>query len=229
MGYSVFDVLKYPNLAHLDPMLFPKIIKDNGSKIIIKTKEIIPHIKDGEITVNENGEEKKYSVQLPGHVSLWLVFDWNNEIKMSSLDGECEVSKIDSIVFLKINYPNLSDYSIEYVMDLSTPIDKYLESTYDFKVDHGASNPNEKIKRIDNNFIVSYDDMIANPTKYPIPKKITDTLRFENLIGGVIYDKSGGVREIKEVSVNGIQHKTPLLTYKGREIKQGLLNKISLI
>lgn len=229
--YSVFDVLKYPNLAHLDPSIFPQVLEDKGGRLIIKTKKIVPFQNDGVVmgVDEETGKDTQYTRSMPGYVGLWFVFNWDNDLQYASLEGKYEISKVDSIAFLKVMYPGLNDYSIEYFMDLSSPIDKYLINTNSYQLGDVKSEFIEK--RIDfdtSSRIISYEEMLRNQKEYPIPKKVIEALRRERLIGGVIYDKTAGVTKIEEVGVNGVVHDKPVLKYKGEQV-DGILRKISLV
>ncbi len=222
MNYSVWEVMRYPNLAHLDPQLFPRILEDRNGKIVIETIHIVPYICDS--TQSEIDPQTKREVltkvQKPGYAGVWLVFDWDNKLKPDCLTGKCEVSKVDSIAFIKIAYPCMNDYTIEYFMDLCTPINKYMINarTFNFArndVAHSFSN----ITCDTETRLIQYNEMLANP-EYAIPADVQEILRKENLIGGVIYARKDGARKI---DCTGKYHGSKNI---GQIIEKGLLQKI---
>ena len=228
---TVFDVIKNPNLAHLNPMLFPRVLEDKGSKLHIRTKLIVPKVITGKgLRADERGTMQPYTTEERGFVSLWMVFDWNNDIVWQSLeDGECDVSKMDTIAYLRLAYPGLNDYSIEYVMDLSTSIDQYLRSmeTYQIKDSDAETNANRVDKEVQSS-LVGYDELLDSPSGNKIPMKIRKTLIRENLVGGVRFDRKDGVTERKILSENDVVLSEPILRYNGTEFRTGILSRVTL-
>ena len=228
---TVFDAIKNPNLAHLNPMLFPRILEDKGTTLHVRTKIIIPKVVTGKgLRPDEKGVMQPFTTEERGFVSLWMVFDWNNEIVWKSLeDGECDISKMDTIAYLRLAYPGLNDYSIEYVMDLSTPIEKYLQNTEMIQIRDSSAETNSK--RVDKEVyssLISYDELLNSPSGNKIPMKIRSTLIRENLIGGVRFDRKDGMRERRTISENDMILSEPIIRYNGTEFRSGILSKVNL-
>ena len=228
---TVFDVIKNPNLAHLNPMLFPRILEDKGSKLHIRTKIIVPKVVSGKgLRPDEKGVMQPYTTEERGFVSLWIVFDWNNEIVWQSLEeGECDISKMDTIAYLRLAYPGLNDYSIEYVMDLSTSIDQYLRNTETYIIKNADAERNsDRIDKEVSSSLVGYEELLNSPSGNKIPIKIRNTLIRENLVGGVRFDRTDGVTKKQIISENDIVLSEPILRYNGTEFRSGILSRVTL-
>lgn len=228
---TVFDVIRNPNLAHLDPLLFPRVIEDKGSKLHIRTKIIVPKIVANRgLRADEKGIMQPYTTEERGFVSLWMVFDWNNEIVWESLeDGECEISKMDTIAYIRLAYPGLNDYSIEYVMDLSTPIEKYIRNTETFQIKDPTAKANaDRVGKDVYSTLIGYEELLNGPSGSKVPLKIRNTLIRENLIGGVRFDRKDGIRKENILSENNVVLSEPILRYNGTEFRVGILSKVSL-
>ena len=232
MAYSVFDVLRYPNLAHVDPRVLPTILEDKKSSLVIRTKEIVSQVNEGTILQRneQTGKMIPTKVVKSGYVSLWLVFGWDNDLRMECLNGQCEVTKLDTIVYLKVIYPGLSDYRIEYLMDLSSPIDKYIKTDVITSIVNEKATLNQnRVNSEHTTSIISYDEMVDQDGGSSVPQKIRNVLLPQNLIGGVIYDRKDGVRRIETLQNNGVNLSKPVVKYDGKVISEGLLRKISLL
>lgn len=65
---------------------------------------------------------------------FYMVFDVMNNIKDDCKNGYCIITKNDSIGAITIPYPSKTSYEVNWHMELSTKLEKYLENSQEYSL-----------------------------------------------------------------------------------------------
>ena len=213
--YTSFDIFQYPNLLHLDPMLFPPIISKKDGKLQVKT--IVKHNKTMNASNNISTEKSDF-------LSLWLIFDWENELKKECVFGECELSKLDTVIYIRIYDESfLSDnaYKIEYIIDMAADIYKYIIENKQYM--YNKEKERDRVSIIRDINIIPLEDFL---NKFIIPYKLQNFISKNFLIGGRVRISNNGIISKKILSENDVQLKEPKDIPIIEEYIEGFLPKL---
>lgn len=217
---SMFDIIRYQKELPFENAVLPSVIEgsNTANSCRIKTIERI-----SPISYQGFGNDK-YMVKMPEYLRVYFVFDWSNDLKKECLDGECTLSKMDSLAAISINLPGRNNMHVDWFMEMSNPAYKHIKNIRDYRPRSSSASTLEK--RIEVNFhldFISYEDMtdsfIGDATYYKrLPSKITDFLSEDNLIGH--YERQ---KVIEMAIVDG--RSIPSTSYESVRVP-GLLEKI---
>lgn len=217
---TVFEVIKKHNMTNIPDFIIPSLTDDQpaNSKIRIRIKtieEIREHYEDAGHNHNTHTNMKIYH---PGRIRFYMVFDYNNRVKPECYTGSCEVAMMDSIAAISIPLPMKDSMSVDYWMELSDPMYKYVHNIQQYTIrNERATYLDNKIEMTQNFEVVPWESML-NSKVWVIPTNIREALSDANLIGG-----NKTVQKHVEKNKDGIPE-----TYYEDEWVDGILTKLKI-
>ncbi len=208
---TVYNMILQQKDFNIPNLFIPHLI--NGKDNTIRT---IEYIRDRNIPDGIDESTGRYKSKcILGGTKVFLVFDYNNQLKEECLHGKCNISVMDSIASISVQ--NATSYQINYFFEMSNKIQKYVSNIASYEIKNAnAEYQTDRISESTEMEYLTYDDMLRS--QIIIPSSIRDILSEAYLVGGNIQEK-----EISEVNVNGRNMKSTSYVKKWRD---GLLTKL---